>query len=120
MAQLPPSEPLGLFEQFVAHQDESIVLKERVMSLSGDSFSIKTISGKPLMQVQGKTFSMSGRKMFTDMKGKHIFTLRRKAFSFGTGTYYAEDAQGDKIFEVKGRFSGIRRMMMSTLESLLI
>jgi uncharacterized protein YxjI len=120
MAHLPPSEPLGLFNQFVARQDESIVLKERVMSFSGDSFSINTTSGKPLMQVQRKTFSMGGRKMLTDMGGNHIFTLRKKAFSLGTGTFYAEDPQGNKVFELKGRFSGMKRMNTETLVSQLV
>jgi uncharacterized protein YxjI len=105
MAQLPPSEPLGVFPQFIGRQTESIVLKERVMSLSGDSFSIKTTSGRPLMEVKGKTFSMSKRKMVTDMQGNHLFTLRKKAISFGTGTYYAEDPHGKKFFALKSKFS---------------
>lgn len=105
MAQLPPSEPLAVFQQFIARQNESIELKERVLSLSGDSFSIKTTGGRPLMNVKGKTVSMSGRKIVTDMQGKHPFTIRKKTFNIGSGTYYAEDPQGNKFFVLKGKFS---------------
>src|SRR5947209_16553764 len=104
MAQLPRSEPLGVFPQFIAREAESIVLKERVMSFSGDSFSIKTTAGKSLMQVKGKNLSLSKRKMVTDMQGNHLFTLRKKGFPFGT--YFAEDPQGKRFFVLKGKFSG--------------
>lgn len=100
---LPPSDPLAVFPRFIARQNESIVLKERVMSLPGDSFSIKTTAGRPLMQVKGKAFSASNQKMITDAQGNHLLTLRKKAFNVGPTTYYGEDPQRKKIFVLKGK-----------------
>ncbi|KAF7503100.1 hypothetical protein GJ744_004309 [Endocarpon pusillum] len=105
MAQLPPSpQALGIFNNYIAHQSESLVLKERVLSLSGDSFSIKTLDGRDMLQVKGEAFSLSGRKTVMDMQGNHIFTIRKEHFSFPRA-YYAEDAQGKRFFELQGKFS---------------
>lgn len=105
MAQLPPSpQALGIFNNFIAQQSESLVLKERVLSLSGDSFSIKTLDGREMLQVKGETFSLSGRKTVVDMQGNHLFTIRKEHFSFPRA-YYAEDGQGKRVFELAGKFS---------------
>lgn len=103
--QLPPyPTPLGIFPSFFARQAEPLVLKEKVMSLSGDSFSVKTVDGRPIVQVKGEYFSLSGRKHVMDMQGNVIFTIRKEHFSFPS-TYYAEDPSGRRILEVKGKFS---------------
>ncbi|KAI8626349.1 DUF567-domain-containing protein [Xylariaceae sp. FL1651] len=96
--------PIGLFQQFIARQSESLVLKEKVLSLSGDSFDIKTISGQPILQVKGETLSLSGRKHVSDMNGNVLFTIRKKLIALHA-TFYAEDPNGNVIFEVKGKFS---------------
>lgn len=72
MALAPVPQPIGVFQQFIARQSETIVLKEKVLSLSGDSFSIKLANGTPLFQVQGSVLSLSGRKKVTDMAGNHM------------------------------------------------
>lgn len=74
------------------------------MSLSGDSFSIKTLAGRDILQVKGQTLSLSGRKMVMDMQGNHLFTIRKELFSWHK-TYYAEDPQGKRFFDVVGKFS---------------
>lgn len=96
--------PLGIFPQFFARQSESLVLKEKVLSLSGDSFDIKTITGIPIFQVKGDFFSLSGRKHLSDMQGNVLFTIRKKLIALHS-TYYAEDPKGNVLFEVKGKFS---------------
>jgi hypothetical protein len=95
---------IGIFPQFIARQSESLVLKEKVLSLSGDSFDIKTITGQPVFQVKGEVFSLSGRKHLSDMSGNVLFTIRKKLIALHA-TYYAEDANGNVLFEVKGKFS---------------
>jgi uncharacterized protein YxjI len=106
MAQpLPPAQQsLGIFQNYIARQSESLVLKERVLSLSGDSFSIKTLDGRDILQVKGEALSLSKRKIVMDMQGNPMFTIRKHHFSFPS-TYYAEDPQGNKFFEVEGKFS---------------
>lgn len=63
--QLPPLQhPIAIFPQFVAQKCENIKLREKMMSLSGDSFYIELYpSNQPLLQVKGTTFSLSGRKV---------------------------------------------------------
>jgi uncharacterized protein YxjI len=96
--------PLGIFAPYIARQSETLVLKEKILSLSGDSFDIKTIDGRPIFQVQGSTFSLSGRKKVMDMAGNHLFTIRKKHLALHA-TYYAEDPNENQIFEVVGKFS---------------
>jgi hypothetical protein len=73
---------IALFPQFIAAQPETIVLKEKVMSLSGDSFSIKLANGTPILQVEGTVLSLSGKKKVTDIQGKHLFTIGKNTFIF--------------------------------------
>lgn len=97
-----PTE-LGIFPDFIARQPEPLVLKERIMSLSGNTFSIKTVDGRAVVQVTGKYFSLSGRKDVLDMQGNLLFTIRRDYFSMH-GRFYGEDPSGKCLFEVKGKF----------------
>jgi uncharacterized protein YxjI len=102
---LPPvPSPIGIFPQFIARGPETLVLKEHVMSLTGDSFSIKLTNGTPLIQVEGKVFSMSGRKKVNDMAGNHLFSIRKEHFHLHT-TFAIEDPKENKIMEVKSSFA---------------
>jgi hypothetical protein len=47
-------QAVAIFPQFIASQPETLVLKEKVMSITGDSFSIKLANGTPILQVEGK------------------------------------------------------------------
>ena len=80
------------------------MLKEKILSLSGDTFDVKTIHGMPIFQVKGEVFSLSGRKRVMDMAGNVLFTIRKKLLALHA-TFYAEDPNGNVIFEVKGKFS---------------
>ncbi|KAH8159374.1 hypothetical protein CIB48_g8874 [Xylaria polymorpha] len=100
MSQIAPyPTPLGLFPRFMARQPESLALKEKVMSLSGDSFDIKLANGQPIFQVKGETFSLSHRQHFCDVAGNELFTIRKKLIALHS-TYYAEDTNGNVIFEM--------------------
>ena len=79
-------------------------MKEKVWSLSGDTFHIVDQDGTEVVQCRGQTFSLSDRKEFADTTGKPLFSLRTKLLSIHK-SYYAEDAGGNVIFEVKGKFS---------------
>jgi len=104
-AQLPPfPRPLGIFQPFIAQQPESIVLKEKVFSLSSDSFSINTVEGRPVLQVAGEALSLSDRKHMLDTQGQLLFDIRKEHFTIHT-TYYAERPDGQRLFEVKSKLS---------------
>ncbi|PMB67313.1 Protein LURP-one-related 10 [Beauveria bassiana] len=104
--QLPPlPQPIGQFSATIARGTETIVLKEKVLSLSGDSFDIKTISGQPLFKVQGRHATISGRKSVYDMAGNHLFDLCKEHFHLHA-TYVAETPDKHKFLEIK---SSIKR-----------
>lgn len=48
--------------------------------------------------------SISGRKKVTDMQGNHLFSILKEHLHIHA-TYVAENAQGQKILEVKSSFA---------------
>ncbi|KAL3488019.1 tubby C-terminal-like domain-containing protein [Aspergillus germanicus] len=101
----PVSQPVALFEQFIATAPQTIVLKEKIFSFSGDSFEIKLLddAATPLLKVDGAVFSLSGRKRVEDMHGNHLYDLRKEHMHLHT-TYVMEDAAGTKICEVRSSY----------------
>jgi len=95
---------IGVFPQYIAQKSEQLILKEKVLSLSGDSFTIKTTDGRPILQVKGEVMSLSGRKHVMDMQGNLLFDIRKQLIAFHA-TYYCEDPKGNQFFEVKSKFS---------------
>jgi uncharacterized protein YxjI len=96
----PLPEALAIFDQFVAREPQTLVLKEKVLSLSGDSFEIKLANGQPLLKVHGAWVSLSGRKKVDDASGQHIFDIVKEHFHLHN-TYAIEDLHGRKLVEVK-------------------
>jgi uncharacterized protein YxjI len=96
----PVSKPVVLFEQFIATQPQVLVLKERIFSLSGDSFEIKFDNGAPFLKVTGAWPSLSGRKKVEDMQGNHLFDICKEHMHIHT-TYFMKEPDGNKICEVK-------------------
>ncbi|KAI4629515.1 uncharacterized protein J4E87_003779 [Alternaria ethzedia] len=103
MALAPAPQPIGVFPQFFAAGPETLVLKEKVMSLSGDSFSIKLANGTPVLKVEGKVMSLTGRKKMFDMQGNHLCSIVKEHFHIHS-TYVVESVGGEKIMEVKSSF----------------
>lgn len=102
--QLPPvPQQIGVFDQLVAKQTETLILREKVMSLSGDSFEIKLASGQPVLQVRGSVMSISGRKSVYDMANTHLFDIVKEHLHVHT-TFAAKDPQGKKFLEVRNSF----------------
>lgn len=105
-AQLPPlAQPIGQFNGTIAQRPETIVLKEKVLSLSGDSFDIKSISGQPFLTVKGRHATMSGRKSVYDMGKNHLFDLYKEHLHLHS-TYTAETPEKNKFLQIK---SSIKR-----------
>lgn len=99
-------QPIGQFNSLIAQRCETIVLKEKVLSLSGDSFDIKTADGAPLLKVKGKHMTISGRKSVYDLADNHLFDIVKEHFHLHS-TYAAEDPTGKKFLEIK---SSLKRM----------
>ncbi|KAB8235717.1 tubby C-terminal-like domain-containing protein [Aspergillus alliaceus] len=99
----PVPKPIAIFPQFIAQQTETLALKEKVLSLTGDSFTIKLVNGQPLLRVEGKVMSISGRKSVYDMAGTHLFNIVKEHFHLHT-TFAAQEPAGKKFLEVKSSF----------------
>src|SRR6266536_4679449 len=94
MAQIAPyPHPLGVLPQFHAQQPTTLVLKEKVLSLTGDDFYIKTVDGADVLHVKGVVASLSGRKEVRDTQGNLLFCIRAEHFSIPR-SYYLENPQG--------------------------
>ncbi|EFX00203.1 duf567 domain containing protein [Grosmannia clavigera kw1407] len=116
-AQLAPvPRPIGMFDQFIATKTETLVLKEHVLSLSGDSFDITLASGQPVLRVQGTVFSLSGRKNGYDMAGSHLFTIARELMHLHM-TYVLLYPSGQKFFELRSRFQLLGSKATATFTS---
>jgi len=100
----PIHNGIGIHAQFLAQQVEQLVLKEKVLSLSGDSFSVKTVAGQAIFQVKGEALSISGRKHFMDAQGVQLFDIRKEHLALHT-TFYCENPKQQRIFQVKSKFS---------------
>jgi LURP-one-related len=96
--------PLGVLPQFNAQQPTTLVLKEKVLSLTGDDFHIKTVDGVDILRVKGVVASLSGRKKVSDPQGNLLFSIRAEHFSIPK-SYYLENPQGQKFLTVEGKWS---------------
>jgi len=100
----PSPYPIAVFPNYIARQSETIVMTEKLLSLADDSFTVKTIDGREILQVKGENLSLSHRKRVCNMQGTHLFTIRKEVMHF-PASFYAEDPSGNRIFEVKGKLS---------------
>lgn len=99
----PAPRQVGIFDSFIARQTETLVLREKVMSLTGDSFEIKMANGQPILRVEGKVMSISGRKSVYDMSNNHLFDIVKEHLHIHS-TFAIENPQKQKIMEVKSSF----------------
>ncbi|GAD98142.1 hypothetical protein NFIA_098510 [Paecilomyces variotii No. 5] len=103
--ELPPViQPVAIFDQFIARQTETMILKEKIMSLSGDSFDVKLASGQPIFRVEGKVMTISGRKSVYNMTNNHLFDIVKEHFHIHT-TFAAHDPSGSKFLQVKNNIT---------------
>jgi len=112
----PVPAAVGVFPHFISGMSETLVLREKVMSLTGDSFEIKFANGQPFIKVEGKVMSISGRKTVRDMQGQHLFDICKEHFHIHS-TYGVEDASGKKIMEVKSKFQLMGSKAVATFTS---
>jgi uncharacterized protein YxjI len=73
-----PLGPQPANPAFYSPTPTTLQIKEKILSLSGDDFTIATTTGIPVCKCKGKVFSVHGTKAFTDMQGNELFTLKKK------------------------------------------
>ncbi|VDC03177.1 unnamed protein product [Peniophora sp. CBMAI 1063] len=121
MAQLAPiNPPIGCTPFINPHQTVRLILKEKVWSLTGDAFDIKIDpqNGQepyPIFKVDPS--AITSRKSFYDMKGTHLFDLKKEHFHLVHTYYKAVNPNGDKFFEVKSGFALVGSKATATFTS---
>jgi len=116
--QLPPVTPaLGVNPTFCHPRQTTLVLKEKVWSLSGDTFHVTDENNVEVVRCRGTTFSLSDRKEFQDPQGRPLFSLKNKLVAIHK-TFYAEAPDGKVLFEVKSKFSIGKAKMVVTFQNL--
>eukprot|EP01089_Gocevia_fonbrunei_P005852 TRINITY_DN1634_c0_g1_i2.p1 TRINITY_DN1634_c0_g1~~TRINITY_DN1634_c0_g1_i2.p1 ORF type:complete len:203 (+),score=28.48 TRINITY_DN1634_c0_g1_i2:57-665(+) len=59
----------------------TVVLKEKIFSLTGDSFKIQDTNGNDVFQLKGKLVSLHQRKVLKDMEGNSLGVVRKRMVS---------------------------------------
>ncbi|CZR54773.1 related to DUF567 domain protein [Phialocephala subalpina] len=109
----PVNPPLGVNPNYCVQKQTTLVMKEKVWSLSGDTFHIMDENNHEVVQCRGQTLSLSDRKEFATSSGTPLFSLRTKLLSIHK-SFYAESPSGQLLFEVKGKFSIGTSKMIAT------
>jgi uncharacterized protein YxjI len=109
MAALPPVQPpIGALNQFISPRGDVLILTEKAMSLSGDSFDVKRFvngqPGEPVLKIEGRHMTISGRKQINDMAGNQLFDIVKEHMHLLHPTFRVEDPQGKELLEVKKSF----------------
>ena len=103
----PDTAPLGVFQSFITKKPESIVLKQSILSLTGDSFRVETLDSRGVLQIKGRILSLSGRKSIIDMQGNHVFDIRKKHTAI-LPSFCAESPHGKTFFKAIGKFTSMQ------------
>ncbi|KUJ13033.1 DUF567-domain-containing protein [Mollisia scopiformis] len=109
----PFNPPLGVNPNYCMNKQTTLVMKEKVWSLSGDTFHIVDENNHEVVQCRGQAMSLSDRKEFATSSGAPLFSLRTKLLSIHK-SFYAELPSGEILFEVKGKFSIGSSKMVAT------
>lgn len=94
----PVPQPIALFDQFIAGQTEVLHIREKVFSLSGDSFDVKDADGQSILKVKGQV--LSSHKAITDTSDNHLFDLVKERFHLHT-IYLAKSPDGTDFLKVR-------------------
>ena len=76
MAPLAPfNPPLGPNQQFCQPTEQTLQMKEKVFSLTGDDFTVTTVSGIEVCRCKGKVLSISDAKSRLSVPLRHDFAF---------------------------------------------
>ncbi|EIN04318.1 hypothetical protein PUNSTDRAFT_93048 [Punctularia strigosozonata HHB-11173 SS5] len=107
MSLAPAPHAVGVFPAYSQHRGEvALKIREKKISLTGDDFDITdAANGAKIFHVDGKAFSLHGRKEISDAAGNHLFSLLKSHFHIHT-TFHGKDPASDAtIFTIKSSFS---------------
>ncbi|KAK3116279.1 hypothetical protein LTR53_003531 [Teratosphaeriaceae sp. CCFEE 6253] len=99
----PALGPQPVSQHLYSPHQVTLIMREKVFSLSGDDFTIRTVDGLDVCKCKGKMVSARDSKKFTDTAGNELFTLKNKMLSIHKS--FKGDSPHGNDFEVKGHFA---------------
>ncbi|KAF2125869.1 DUF567-domain-containing protein [Dothidotthia symphoricarpi CBS 119687] len=97
MALAPLPTTIGIHPPFITTRPETLILREKIFSLTGDDFEIKLLNGQPILRVSGAALSLTARKKVYDMAGNWLFDIAKELLHVhSTYKVVGSDGQGGK------------------------
>jgi len=78
----PKNEIVAIDSKFVQKESVTLVLKEKLFSMSMDDFSIKDTNGVAYFKCEGKAFSVRPKKIVYDTDKNPLFNIQHKLLAF--------------------------------------
>ncbi|EWG41929.1 hypothetical protein FVEG_03909 [Fusarium verticillioides 7600] len=108
---------VGIFPAYITVQTETLTVREKLGSYNGGELEVQHVNGLPILKVEWKVMSISGRKMVYDMRCNHLFSIVRRHLHFRT-RYVVEDPQGRELMNVRSSFGLFCSKATATFNSL--
>jgi hypothetical protein len=93
--------------RFVTRQRQQLIIREKIFSLSGDSFSIKSVDGGVVFRVDGDVLSLSNRMHVRDANRNKLFDIRKKLLTLHTA-FFCEDTQDKNSLKSSASLACVR------------
>ncbi|ORX77816.1 hypothetical protein BCR32DRAFT_328767 [Anaeromyces robustus] len=74
----PKTSVVAVDERFVLNKPVTLLLKEKIFSLSGDDFTIKDTNDVSYFKCKGKAFNIKSKKNIYDINNKPLFNIQNK------------------------------------------
>ncbi|CAE6442609.1 unnamed protein product [Rhizoctonia solani] len=107
-ALVPQNPPLGVMPAYAQNHELTLKLREKRMSLSGDSFEITDPQGRPYFKMEGNALSIRNKKTLKQADGRPIFNIQNKLLTIHHQylVYNAnESTESEPLFLIKSHFS---------------
>ncbi|CAE6449875.1 unnamed protein product [Rhizoctonia solani] len=107
-ALVPQNPPLGVMPAYAQNHEVTLKLREKSMSLSGDSFEITDPQGRPYFSMEGNAFSIRSKKTLKQADGRPILNIQNKLLTIHTHylVYKAnESTESEPLCVIKSHFS---------------
>jgi len=92
----PKTPIVAVDNRFAFQQPVTLLLKEKILSFSGDDFSITDVRGTPYFKCNGKAFNIKEKKVIYDLYNKPVLSIKNKFFSISNKqTIY--DGSGNQV-----------------------
>ncbi|KAH7337025.1 tubby C-terminal-like domain-containing protein [Rhizoctonia solani] len=100
--------PLGVMPAYAQNYELTLKLREKRMSLSGDSFEITDPQGRPYFKMEGSALSFREKKTLKQADGRPIFNIQNKLLTIHRRylVYNAnESTESEPLFTIKSHFA---------------